>query len=57
MSFLFEEALAEAEKLDGDFKATGKLRGGFHGVPVTFKDQCKPSITINRPSQLNHPSM
>jgi len=38
---LFEEALAEAEKLDEDFKATGKLRGGLHGVPVTFKDQYK----------------
>ncbi|KAG9078498.1 hypothetical protein FS749_009467 [Ceratobasidium sp. UAMH 11750] len=42
---LFEEALAEAERLDADFKTTGKLRGGLHGVPVTFKDQCKPSIT------------
>ncbi|KAG8744619.1 hypothetical protein FRC10_009844 [Ceratobasidium sp. 414] len=35
---LFEEALAAAEKLDEDFKATGELRGGLHGVPVTFKD-------------------
>lgn len=36
---LFKDALNEARRLDDEFKATSKLRGAFHGVPLTFKDQ------------------
>lgn len=37
---LFEDALKEAEELDTEFANTKRLRGAFHGVPVSFKDQC-----------------
>ncbi|KAL1959969.1 hypothetical protein VTO42DRAFT_637 [Malbranchea cinnamomea] len=36
---LFEDALAQAERLDKLFKETGRLQGPLHGVPVTLKDQ------------------
>ncbi|PGH30779.1 hypothetical protein GX50_06453 [[Emmonsia] crescens] len=36
---VFEEALAQARKLDKSFKDTGKVKGPLHGVPVTLKDQ------------------
>lgn len=36
---LFEDALAQAKKLDVDFRATGKLKGPLHGIPITLKDQ------------------
>lgn len=32
-------ALAEADRLDRDFAATGKLSGPLHGIPVAVKDQ------------------
>ncbi|KDQ12989.1 hypothetical protein BOTBODRAFT_56307 [Botryobasidium botryosum FD-172 SS1] len=35
---LFAEALAEAEALDKEFRATKKIKGPLHGVPVSFKD-------------------
>ncbi|KAG8734070.1 hypothetical protein FRC12_018663, partial [Ceratobasidium sp. 428] len=38
---LFEEALTEAKQLDAEFETKRELRGGLHGVPVTFKDQYK----------------
>lgn len=36
---LFAEAIRDAQRLDEHFKATGKLVGPFHGVPITLKDQ------------------
>ncbi|CAE6428148.1 unnamed protein product [Rhizoctonia solani] len=36
---LFNSALKAAKELDDYFARTGKLRGPFHGVPMTFKDQ------------------
>ncbi|CAE6484084.1 unnamed protein product [Rhizoctonia solani] len=36
---LFEPALKTAKELDDYFDRTGELRGPFHGVPLTFKDQ------------------
>ncbi|KAL4747674.1 hypothetical protein BDW72DRAFT_206312 [Aspergillus terricola var. indicus] len=36
---IFNDALAQARELDRVFKATGKLIGPLHGVPVTVKDQ------------------
>src|SRR4051812_26612963 len=32
------EALAEADKLDAQFKKTGKLTGSLHGIPIVVKD-------------------
>jgi amidase len=32
-------ALADADKLDAEFKATGKFTGSLHGIPVLIKDQ------------------
>ena len=37
----FEEALKEASVLDTEFTTTKKIRGPLHGVPVSFKDQCR----------------
>ncbi len=34
----FDEAITLAEKLDADFKRTGKLVGPLHGLPVSIKD-------------------
>src|ERR1700749_2037008 len=34
-----KQALADADKLDAEFKATGKFTGSLHGVPVLIKDQ------------------
>jgi Asp-tRNA(Asn)/Glu-tRNA(Gln) amidotransferase A subunit family amidase len=33
------EALAQADKLDAEFKKTGKLAGSMHGIPVLVKDE------------------
>lgn len=35
---LFPEAIATAKFLDAEFGRTGKLRGPFHGVPISLKD-------------------
>lgn len=34
-----QDALTEADKLDAEFKATGKFTGPLHGVPILIKDQ------------------
>jgi amidase len=34
-----KEALADADKLDAAYKATGKFSGPLHGIPVLIKDQ------------------
>lgn len=34
----FDEALQLARKLDQSFKASGKLKGALHGLPVSIKD-------------------
>jgi amidase len=36
--FLIDEALARASDLDAHFKATGKLVGPLHGVPISVKE-------------------
>ena len=36
---MFTTALEEAKQLDEEYKATGRLRGSLHGVPISFKDQ------------------
>ncbi|KAL2365158.1 hypothetical protein RJZ56_001878 [Blastomyces dermatitidis] len=36
---VFEEALQQARELGKSFKATGKVKGPLHGIPVTLKDQ------------------
>ncbi|KAE8412625.1 amidase signature domain-containing protein [Aspergillus pseudocaelatus] len=36
---VFEDALTQARALDRTFQETGHLKGPFHGVPVTLKDQ------------------
>jgi amidase len=41
----FEEAIAYAKKLDEE-EAQGKLRGKFHGLPISLKDQHKVSGQI-----------
>jgi len=33
------QALADADKLDAEYKATGKFVGSLHGIPVLIKDQ------------------
>ncbi|MDP9037706.1 MAG: amidase family protein [Acidobacteriota bacterium] len=33
------QALADADKLDAEFKSTGHLAGSLHGIPVLIKDQ------------------
>jgi len=33
------QALAEADKLDAEFKSTGKFRGSLHGIPILVKDE------------------
>jgi amidase len=33
----FEEALAEAERLDLHLEATGKVVGPLHGIPIAVK--------------------
>jgi len=35
----FDEELQLARELDSTFKATGKLTGPLHGLPVSLKDQ------------------
>jgi hypothetical protein len=35
---MFKTALEEAKQLDEEYKATGRLRGPLHGVPISFKD-------------------
>lgn len=39
LQFLIPEALAKAKELDAHLKATGKLVGPLHGVPVSLKEQ------------------
>lgn len=39
---LFEEARQQAQALDDYLQRTKKLKGPLHGVPVSFKDICKP---------------
>lgn len=34
-----KDALADADKLDAEFKASGKFTGSLHGIPVLIKDQ------------------
>ncbi len=34
-----KDALADADKLDAEFKASGKFAGPLHGIPVLIKDQ------------------
>lgn len=36
---LYEDARKRAKELDAEFASTKTLRGPFHGVPVSFKDQ------------------
>ncbi|KAF9871119.1 fatty-acid amide hydrolase [Colletotrichum karsti] len=36
--FMVEDALAAAEELDAHFKATGKLFGPLHGLPISIKE-------------------
>lgn len=36
--FMVEEALAAAAELDEYFKATGKLKGCLHGLPISVKE-------------------
>jgi Asp-tRNA(Asn)/Glu-tRNA(Gln) amidotransferase A subunit family amidase len=36
---MFTTALEEAKQLDEEYKASGRLRGPLHGVPISFKDQ------------------
>ncbi|KAG2348084.1 amidase signature enzyme [Suillus weaverae] len=38
-NFLYEDARKRAKELDAEFASTKTLRGPFHGVPVSFKDQ------------------
>ncbi|KZS94601.1 amidase signature enzyme [Sistotremastrum niveocremeum HHB9708] len=56
---LFDDALAQAKALDEEFAATGVLKGAFHGVPVTFKDQYEITgydATIGYTTWANKPS-
>ncbi|CCG81827.1 putative General amidase GmdA [Taphrina deformans PYCC 5710] len=39
VEIFFDQAIASAEKLDESFKASGKVVGPLHGVPVSLKDQ------------------
>ncbi|KAG7093651.1 hypothetical protein E1B28_007313 [Marasmius oreades] len=36
---LFEQALKQANDLDAEYASTKQLRGPFHGVPISLKDQ------------------
>ncbi|TFK32784.1 amidase signature domain-containing protein, partial [Crucibulum laeve] len=36
---MFDWGRQQAKELDEEFKATGKIRGPLHGVPVSIKDQ------------------
>lgn len=45
---MFDTALIEAEALDREFAATGKLKGLLHSVPVSLKDlRASPLPTMN----------
>ncbi|KAG2356480.1 hypothetical protein BDR07DRAFT_1491878 [Suillus spraguei] len=37
---LYEDARKQAKELDAEFASTKTLRGPFHGVPVSVKDNC-----------------
>ena len=37
----FDDAIARAKFLDGEYKRTGKLVGPLHGVPISLKDSFK----------------
>jgi Asp-tRNA(Asn)/Glu-tRNA(Gln) amidotransferase A subunit family amidase len=57
---MFATARAHAKALDDQFVVTGRVVGPLHGVPMSFKDQCKcrcisdgkgfPSMSLSRPS-------
>ncbi|KAL1963160.1 hypothetical protein VTN77DRAFT_8593 [Rasamsonia byssochlamydoides] len=36
---IFDDALKQAQELDREFRATKKLKGPLHGIPITVKDQ------------------
>ncbi|KAG2354380.1 amidase signature enzyme [Suillus spraguei] len=38
VNFLYEDARKQAKELDAEFASTKTLRGPFHGVPVSVKD-------------------
>ncbi|KAI0015050.1 acetamidase [Xylariomycetidae sp. FL0641] len=41
LEFMYPAALARAKELDAYFAEHGKLKGTFHGVPLSVKDQCR----------------
>ncbi|OJD18947.1 hypothetical protein AJ78_01059 [Emergomyces pasteurianus Ep9510] len=41
LEFRYQDACAEAEKLDRYFQETGKIQGPLHGLPISVKDQCR----------------
>lgn len=41
LEFRYGDARAEAERLDGHYRETGKLVGPLHGLPISVKDQCR----------------
>ncbi|KAK2810065.1 hypothetical protein FQN50_003259 [Emmonsiellopsis sp. PD_5] len=41
LEFRYQDARAEAEKLDRYFRETGKTKGPLHGLPMSVKDQCR----------------
>jgi Asp-tRNA(Asn)/Glu-tRNA(Gln) amidotransferase A subunit family amidase len=50
---LFAESIETARQLDEKFSQTHELVGPLHGVPVSFKDQCKPrTVSLHAPIKL-----
>lgn len=45
LEFRYQDARAEAEKLDQHFQRTGSVVGPLHGLPISVKDQCRISGT------------
>lgn len=41
LEFRYQDARAEAEKLDQHYRNTGKTVGPLHGLPISVKDQCR----------------
>ncbi|KAF8306772.1 amidase [Clavulina sp. PMI_390] len=55
----FDNAIAKAKELDTMFKATGKLAGPLHGLPVSIKDNFKMKgldSTVGFISWVNEPA-